>query len=76
MINIAWKETPRVWTALLDDVPICALRKKDIGGWAASWLDDRLWAPPGHMPKAAPQPIRFFTDLAEAKSAVEQALNA
>jgi hypothetical protein len=76
MANITWKETTPSWTALLDGVPICTLKGKDIGGWAASWLDDRLWAPPAHLPKATPQPMRFFPSLEEAKSAVEQALQA
>ncbi len=76
MANITWKEAPSLWTALLDGVPVCALKGKDIGGWAASWLDARLWAPPAHLPKATPQPTRFFTDLTEAKTAVEQTLAA
>ena len=74
MAAITWKEAPRLWTALVDDVPVCTLKGKDIGGWAASWLDDRLWPPPGHLPKAAPQTTRFFTNLEEAKAAVEQTL--
>jgi hypothetical protein len=41
---------------------------------AASWLDDRLWAPPSHLPKATPQTTRFFMALDEAKQAVEQVL--
>jgi len=74
MANITWNDTPTVCTVLLDDVPVCTLKTKDIGGVAASWLDDRLWPPPSHMPKAAPQPTRFFTTLGEAKAAVEQFL--
>ncbi len=74
MANICWKETPTLRTALLDDVPVCELKSKDIGGVTASWLDDRLWPPPSHMPKAAPQPTRFFHGIDDAKSAVEQAL--
>lgn len=74
MAHITWKDTPTVCTASLDDVPVCTLKVKDIGGIAASWLGDRLWPPPSHLPKAAPQPTRFFPDLAEAKAAVEEAL--
>ncbi len=74
MATISWKETSPSWTAMLDGESICSLKKKDIGGWAASWLDGRLWAPPANMPKAAPQPTRFFADLEDAKAAVEQAL--
>lgn len=75
MTALAWKETPPTWTALLDGQPVCALKGKDIGGWAASWLDGRLWAPPAHLPKATPQATRFFISLEEAKSAVEQTLS-
>ena len=74
MATITWKETPPTWTALLDGAPACTLKGKDIGGWTASWVGDRLWAPPAHMPKAAPQPTRFFMNLEEAKAAVEAAL--
>jgi len=74
MAHITWNETPTVYTALLDDVPVCTLKVKDIGGVAASWLGERLWPPPSHMPKAAPQPTRFFPALDEAKAAVEKAL--
>lgn len=76
MANITWQDAPSLYTALLDGVPICELKPKDIGGVTASWLNDRLWAPPSHMPKAAPQPTRFFAGLEDAKSAVEQALQA
>ena len=75
MAQITWKETPPLWTALLGDAPVCTLKAKDIGGCAASWLDGRLWPPPAHLPKAAPQSTRFFSNLAEAKAAVEQALD-
>jgi hypothetical protein len=61
-----------VWTALLDGVPVCSLKPKDIGGCTASWLDHRLWPAPQHMPKAPPQSTRFFSSVAEAKAAVEQ----
>lgn len=74
MANITWKETPPTWTALQDDTPVCTLKGKDIGGWTATWTGDRLWAPPAHMPKAAPQATRFFMSLEEAKAAVEAAL--
>lgn len=74
MASITWNDSPGVSTALLDDVPVCSLKTKDIGGVATSWLDDRLWAPPPHMPKAAPQPTRFFMGMADAKQAVEQTL--
>jgi len=74
MASITWNETPSVSIALLDDVPVCSLKSKDIGGVAASWLDGRLWAAPSHTPKAAPQPMRFFMGLQDAKTAVEQVL--
>jgi hypothetical protein len=74
MAHITWNDTPTVYTALLGDVPVCTLKVKDIGGVTASWLDDHLWPPPSHMPKAAPQPTRFFPALDEAKAAVEKAL--
>jgi hypothetical protein len=74
MANVSWKEAPGLCIALLDGVPVCELKPKDIGGVTAGWLNDRLWPPPGHMPKAAPQPTRFFTGMDDAKLAVEQAL--
>jgi hypothetical protein len=74
MAILRWEETPSVWTASLDGIPVCTLKPKDIGGCIASWLDGRLWAPPAHLPKAMPQPTRFFADLQEAKAAVEQTL--
>lgn len=74
MAHITWQESPTSCTALLDTVPVCTLKSKDIGGVAASWLDERRWAPPTHMPKAAPQETRFFSDMAEARLAVEQFL--
>ena len=74
MASITWIETPTLYTAMLDDVAVCNLKPKDIGGVTASWLDGRLWAPPSHMPKATPQPTRFFMGLEDAKSAVEQTL--
>lgn len=60
---------------MLDDLPICSLKSKDIGGCAATWLDNRLWPPPPHLPKAAPQATRFFASVDEAKAAVDQALS-
>jgi hypothetical protein len=74
MAHIIWNETPTVCTASMNDVPVCTLKVKDIGGVAASWLDDRLWPAPSHLPKAAPQPTRFFPNLTDAKLAVEQML--
>ncbi len=74
MAPIHWNETPTLWTALLGDVPVCTLKAKDIGGCTASWTGDRLWAPLPHMPRAAPQPTRFFSSFEEARQAVEQQL--
>ena len=76
MANITWIENKPTWTALLDNVPVCTLRTKDIGGCTADWLDGRMWAPPAHMPKATPQTTRFFGGVDEAKQAVELALRA
>lgn len=74
MPTITWKDTPPTWTALLNEAPICTLKKKDIGGFTASWNDGRLWPAPSHLPKAQPQQVRFFNSLDEAKASVEQAL--
>ena len=74
MANISWNGSPALYTALLDGVPVCELKAKDIGGVTACWLNDRLWPPPSHMLKAAPQSARFFPGMDEAKAAVEQAL--
>jgi hypothetical protein len=74
MADISWNQTPTLWTASLDGAPVCNLKAKDIGGCTASWLDGRLWAPPAHLPKAMPQPTRFFAGFEEARSAVEQQL--
>ena len=76
MASITWQATHPSLTGLLDGVPVCTLKVKDIGGCTAHWLDGRLWAPPAHLPKAAPQATRFFADVEEAKSAVEQTLSA
>jgi hypothetical protein len=75
MANISWKDSTTLYIALVDNVPVCELRPKDIGGVTASWLNDSLWAPPGHLPKAAPQQTRFFFGVAEAKAAVEEVLS-
>jgi hypothetical protein len=74
MADVTWKEATPTWTAWLDGVAVCTLKPKDIGGCTASWLDTRLWPPPAHLPKAAPQASKFFPSLEEAKSAVEQQL--
>ncbi len=74
MANISWNDSPALYTALLDGVPVCELKTKDIGGVTASWLNERLWPPPSHLPKAAPQPTRFFSDVKDAKTEVERAL--
>lgn len=74
MAHITWIETSTVVTALLDGVPVCTLKPKDIGGFVVSWLDGRLWAPPSHLPKAAPQQTRFFVGMDEARLAIEQHL--
>jgi hypothetical protein len=76
MAQLIWSDGPGVCTAVLNEVPVCSLKSKDIGGVIASWLDDRLWPPPAHLPKAAPQPTRFFANIADAKAAVEEALKA
>jgi hypothetical protein len=76
MRNVTWNHTPPSWTAALDGDTVCTLKGKDIGGWTASWSGERLWPAPAHLPKATPQPTRFFMDLDEAKAAVEQALAA
>jgi hypothetical protein len=74
MAEITWKETPSTWTAYVEDKAICALKGKDIGGWAANWLNGRTWPAPAHMPKAKPQEVRFFAHLHEAKDEVEKAM--
>jgi hypothetical protein len=74
MATIIWKETPPVWTAFVEDTPVCTLRSKDIGGWTASWAGERLWPPPVHLPRAAPQATRYFMSLDEARAAVEAEL--
>lgn len=74
MALVIWSESPNAWTALLNDVPVCTLKMKDIGGCMASWLNGLVWAPPAHMPKATPQVTCFFSNVDEAKQAVEQRL--
>ncbi len=74
MATVTWSEASALWTAMLDDVPVCVLKPKDIGGCTAHWLQGRMWAPPSHLPRALPQPTRFFSTMAEAKQAVEQSL--
>lgn len=76
MYMIAWNHTPPHWTASIQGETVCTLKGKDIGGWTASWHGERLWPAPAHLPKAMPQATRFFMDLAEAKAAVEAALQA
>lgn len=73
--TIVWEDSPSACTALIDGVPVCALKLKDIGGWTASWMDDRKWPPPAHLPKAQPQDTKFFPGKADAKAAVEQVLS-
>jgi hypothetical protein len=74
MSAVTWKQTPPTWTAQQGEQTVCVLKGKDIGGWTAEWQQGRLWAPPAHLPKAQPQPTRFFMNLDEAKAAVEAAL--
>ena len=74
MTQVNWTESASAWTATVDEVPVCTLKVKDIGGCTASWLNGLLWAPPAHMPKAQPQPTCFFFGVEEAKLAVEQQL--
>ncbi len=74
MAQVSWTETPTLWTASQNGMPVCSLKAKDIGGCTASWLNGRLWAPPAHMPRAMPQPTRFFAGFDEAREAVEQQL--
>lgn len=74
MATVTWDETPLASTASLDGIPVCVIKKKDIGGCIANWLDDRKWAPPAHLPKSTPQDSKFFTDKESAKLAVETVL--
>lgn len=75
MAEIVWtEEGPRTWNAKVNDQLVCELKGKDIGGWSANWQGGRVWPPPAHLPKAMPQPTKFFSTIEEAKTAVEQAL--
>jgi len=77
MTHVTWDHNPpTTWTAMADGQALCSIKRKDIGGWTAVWMDERLWPAPPHLPKAMPQPTRFFSSLEEAKLAVEQALSA
>ncbi|AOG23683.1 hypothetical protein [Acidovorax sp. RAC01] len=77
MAAVTWDHNPpTTWIAKVQGQALCAIKRKDIGGWTAAWTDERLWPAPAHLPKALPQPIRFFSSLEEAKQAVECALAA
>ena len=52
MANVSWTHNPPVWTASVDGNAVCNIKGKDIGGCAATWVGDRLWPPPAHLPKA------------------------
>ncbi|TXH90856.1 MAG: hypothetical protein E6Q78_03490 [Rhodoferax sp.] len=72
MAEVTWTHTPPIWTAMVNGEVVCTLKGKDIGGWTANWVGERLWPAPLHMPKATPQATRFFMDLNEAKAEVAQ----
>lgn len=75
MAPVTWNHLPPItWIATLDGQEVCTIKRKDIGGWTAGWMGERLWPAPSHLPKAMPQLTRFFGTLEEAKLAVEQAL--
>ena len=75
MAAVTWDHNPpTTWIAMVDGQACCSVKRKDIGGWTAAWTDDRLWPVPVHLPKAVPQPTKFFSSLEEAKQAVEDAL--
>jgi hypothetical protein len=74
MSLVIWNESPGTWTAQIGETPVCTLKTKDIGGCTATWLNGMLWAPPAHMPKAKPQPACFFSNVEDAKQAVEKRL--
>jgi hypothetical protein len=77
MTQVTWdNDPPTTWTATVHGQALCSIKRKDIGGWTAVWTDERLWPAPSHLPKAMPQPTRFFSSLEEAKLAVEQLLSA
>lgn len=76
MAHVSWDNNlPTTWTALMDGQAVCAVKRKDIGGWTAAWTNERLWSAPPHFPKAMPQPTKFFSSFEEAKLAVEQVLS-
>jgi len=77
MALVTWNQnSPTTWIATMDGQEVCTIKRKDIGGWTAGWTEERLWPAPSHLPKATPQPTRFFGALEDAKLAVEQALMA
>ncbi len=77
MTLVTWNHSsPTTWIATVDGQAVCTIKRKDIGGWTAGWMDERLWPAPPHLPKAMPQPTQFFGTLENAKLAVEQALAA
>lgn len=77
LAHVSWNhEPPTTWTAMMNGQTVCSVKQKDIGGWMAHWTDERLWPAPTHLPKATPQPMRFFSSLEEARQAVEQVLSA
>ena len=77
MAHVTWDQKPPTsWLAVVEGEAVCTLTRKDIGGWNATWEGERLWPPPAHLPKATPQPMRFFSSLDEAKAAVERELAA
>lgn len=76
MAHVTWDHTPpATWIVMVDGQALCSIKRKDIGGLIAAWVDERLWPAPAHLPKAMPQPTRFFSNLEEAKLAVEHALS-
>ena len=55
MAHVSWDNNlPTTWTALMDGQAVCAVKRKDIGGWTAAWTNERLWSAPPHLPKAMP----------------------
>lgn len=74
MTTFTWEESTSACTAVVEGIPVCMIKFKDIGGWTATWLDHRRWAPPTHLPKAIAQESKFFPAKDDAKAAVEQAL--
>lgn len=75
MAHVIWEHSPpTTWVGTVEGQPVCSIQRKDIGGWTAVWMDERLWPAPAHLPKAQPQSARFFSELEEAQQAVAQAL--